>query len=232
MSIEDLQFGYDTFGDVTTGPDGQPLTHAQVIRNVVDQAVLADQVGLHSVGIGEHHRDDYAISAPDMVLAAIASRTEKLRLSTAVTVLSSDDPVRVYERFATLDALSNGRAEIILGRGSFTESFPLFGFDMAEYEMLFEEKLDLFSLLVHEKPVTWSGETRAALDHQSVQPPTEHGLTTWVGVGGSQTIVHNAFLGSGPHKANMIGNYDRVGTGVAYGRGQVWVVQIYLRGTC
>ena len=175
MSIEDLQFGYDTFGDVTTGPDGQPLTHAQVIRNVVDQAVLADQVGLHSVGIGEHHRDDYAISAPDMVLAAIASRTEKLRLSTAVTVLSSDDPVRVYERFATLDALSNGRAEIILGRGSFTESFPLFGFDLADYQALFEEKLALFALLREEQPVSVRGEHIQTLRDVTLYPPLEDG---------------------------------------------------------
>ena len=194
MSIEDLQFGYDTFGDVTTGPDGQPLTHAQVIRNVVDQAVLADQVGLHSVGIGEHHRDDYAISAPDMVLAAIASRTEKLRLSTAVTVLSSDDPVRVYERFATLDALSNGRTEIILGRGSFTESFPLFGFDLADYQALFEEKLALFALLREEQPVSVRGEHIQTLRDVTLYPPLEDGrkLPTWVAVGGSPESVVRA----------------------------------------
>src|SRR5690606_23197653 len=119
-----------------------------VIRNVIEEAVLADSVGVDFFGIGEHHRDDFAVTAPEVVLAAIASRTERIRLGTAVTVLSSDDPVRVFEKFATLDAVSNGRAEIILGRGSFTESFPLFGYDLADYERLFEEKIDLLSHLL------------------------------------------------------------------------------------
>src|SRR5450756_1518229 len=125
----DLELGIDTFGDVALDPEGTPVSHAQVIRNVVDEAVLAEQSGLDVFGIGEHHRDDFAISSPAMVLAGIASRTERLRLASAVTVLSSDDPVRVFERFSTLDALSRGRAEVIVGRGSFTESFPLFGYD-------------------------------------------------------------------------------------------------------
>ena len=115
------------------------------MRNVVEEAVLADQLGVDFFGIGEHHRDDFAVSAPEVVLAAIAGRTERIQLGSAVTVLSSDDPVRVFQRFATLDALSNGRAEVILGRGSFTESFPLFGFPLDNYEELFEEKLDLFA---------------------------------------------------------------------------------------
>ena len=133
-----LQLGLDTFGDVTYGADGQLLPQAQVLRNVVAEAVLADELGLDFFGVGEHHRDDFAVSAPEVVLAAIAGRTTRIRLGSAVTVLSSDDPVRVFERFSTLDALSGGRAEVILGRGSFTESFPLFGFPLDHYEQLFE----------------------------------------------------------------------------------------------
>ncbi len=187
-----FELGLDTFGDVTVDADGRPLPQPVVIRQLVEQAVLADELGLDFFGVGEHHRDDFAVSAPEVVLAAIAGRTERIRLGSAVTVLSSDDPVRVFQRFATLDAVSDGRAEVILGRGSFTESFPLFGYDLADYETLFEEKLDLFSLLLHEKDVTWSGTTRAALDHQRVYPTTEHGLRAWVGVGGSPASVLRA----------------------------------------
>ena len=193
MNIDSLEFGIDTFGDVTADSDGRRLSHAQVVRNVVDEAVMADQVGLHSIGIGEHHRDDFAISSPEMVLAAIASRTENLRLGSAVTVLSSDDPVRVYERFSTLDAVSNGRAEIIVGRGSFTESFPLFGFDLANYEALFEEKLALFAKLREGGPVSWDGQLAQSLNDVTVYPPIENGkLTTWVAVGGSPNSVVRA----------------------------------------
>jgi probable LLM family oxidoreductase len=191
-----LELGLDTFGDATVGLDGRPLTHPEVIRNVVEQGVLADRLGLHFFGVGEHHRADFAVSAPEIVLAAIAARTQQIRLGSAVTVLSSDDPVRVFQRFATLDAVSGGRAEVILGRGSFTESFPLFGFDLQDYEALFEEKLDLFSLLLHEQPVTWSGETRSSLHEQSVYPVTANGLRAWVGVGGSpQSVVRAARYG-------------------------------------
>ena len=188
------EFGIDTFGDNTLDPSGRPLHPAQVVRNVVAEGVLADQVGLHSIGIGEHHRDDFAVSAPDMVLAAIAARTESIRLATAVTVLSSDDPVRVMERFATLDALSSGRAEIIVGRGSFTESFPLFGYDLADYEALFDEKLALLATLRGGGEVTWQGTLTQSLDAAVLQPPTEHGpLPTWVAVGGSpQSVVRTA----------------------------------------
>ena len=143
-----LEFGLDTFGDVTSGASGGMLPHAQVIRNVVDEAVLADELGLDFIGLGEYHRADFAISSPETVLAAIASRTRRIHLGSAVTVLSSDDPIRVFQRFATVDAVSNGRAEVILGRGSFTESFPLFGFDLRQYNELFEEKLDLFTELL------------------------------------------------------------------------------------
>lgn len=193
-----LEFGLDTFGDITRGPDGNLLTGAQTIRNIVEQAELADRVGVDFFGVGEHHRKEFAVSAPEMVLAAIAARTERIRLGTAVTVLSSDDPVRVYERFATLDALSGGRAEVVLGRGSFTESFPLFGFDLRDYEALFEEKLDLFVELAEEKPVTWSGTMRPSLSDADVFPKTENGLRTWVGVGGSpESVVRVARHGVG-----------------------------------
>jgi probable LLM family oxidoreductase len=192
-----LELGLDTFGDVTVDSAGQRQSDAQVIRNVIAQGVLADQVGIDFIGIGEHHRDDFAISAPDMVLAAIAGQTERIHLGTAVTVLSSDDPIRVFERFSTLDAASNGRAEVILGRGSFTESFPLFGFDLADYETLFNEKLDLFVQLLKEKPITWSGSYRAPLVNQDVFPKTESGrLTSWIGVGGSpESVVRSVRTG-------------------------------------
>ena len=201
MSTPIIELGLDTFGDVTTGPDGQPLSQAQVIRNVIAEAELADSLGVDFIGLGEHHRRDFAISAPEVLLAAIAGRTERIRLGSAVTVLSSDDPVRVYQRFTTLDAASNGRAEVILGRGSFTESFPLFGYDLDQYETLFDEKLELFVALLDADrtgaPVIWRGATRAPLDGQRVFPRTERGvLKTWIGVGGSpQSVVRAAHYG-------------------------------------
>ena len=190
---EHLELGLDTFGDVTADANGALLPHAQVIRNVIAEAVLADQVGVDFFGIGEHHRADYAISAPDVVLAAIAGQTTRMRLGSAVTVLSSDDPVRLYQRFSTLDAASAGRAEVILGRGSFTESFPLFGYALDEYETLFEEKLALFAALREGGAVTWEGTVRAPLKAQAVFPPVEGDkLRTWVGVGGSPESVVRA----------------------------------------
>src|SRR5262252_10605505 len=143
--MDQIELGLDTFGDVTNDDAGQPRPHAAVLRDVVEQAVLADQVGLAFIGLGEHHRKDFSISSPEIVLAAIASRTSRIHLGTSVTVISTDDPVRVFERFSTLNAISNGRAEIILGRGSFTESYPLFGYDFSNYETLFDDKLDLFA---------------------------------------------------------------------------------------
>ncbi|WP_078713629.1 LLM class flavin-dependent oxidoreductase [Agreia bicolorata] len=194
---QQLELGLDTFGDVTADSDGTPRSYAQVIRDVIAEGVLADQVGVDFIGLGEHHRDDFAISAPDVALAAIAGQTSRIRLGSAVTVLSSDDPVRVFQRFATLDAASNGRAEVILGRGSFTESFPLFGYELNQYEELFEEKLDIFTRLLTEKPVTWQGSTRPALVDQRVFPTTESGnLKTWIGVGGSpESVVRAARYG-------------------------------------
>ena len=188
-----VQFGLDTFGDVTVDETGAPLHQAQVLRNVVDQGVLADQVGIDFIGIGEHHRADFAVSAPDVVLAGLATRTERIKLGSAVTVLSSDDPIRVFERFSTIDAMSHGRAEVVLGRGSFTESFPLFGFDLRDYEMLFAEKLDLFTQLLPEEPVHWEGTVRGPVDGVEVYPKTEGGLSTWLAVGGSpESIVRAA----------------------------------------
>jgi len=191
--MANLEIGLDTFGDRTQAGDGTLLSHAHVIRNVVEQAELADRVGLAFFGVGEHHRDDFAVSAPEVVLAAIASRTQRIRLGSAVTVLSSDDPIRVFQRFSTLDALSNGRAEVLLGRGSFTESFPLFGFDLAQYEELFEDKLELFARVRAGTPVTWSGSTRPPLTNQPIYPPIERGLLrTWIGVGGTPASVVRA----------------------------------------
>lgn len=193
----DIEFGLDTFGDLQGALDGEFLSHAQTIRNTVDEAVLADSVGLDVFGVGEHHREDYAIPSPDMVLANIAARTERIKLTTSVIVLSSDDPVRVFERFSTLQALSKGRAEMTLGRGSFTESFPLFGYDLRDYETLFEEKLDLMRQILDAdqagETVTWSGRTRASLQDQKIWPPTETPIPTWVAVGGSpESVVRTA----------------------------------------
>jgi probable LLM family oxidoreductase len=188
-----FEFGLDTFGDTTTGPDGKLLSHAAVIRNVVDEAVIADELGVNAFGVGEHHRPDFAVSAPEVVLGAIAGRTKRIRLGSAVTVLSSDDPIRVFERFSTLNAASNGRAEVTVGRGSFTESFPLFGYNLAQYEELFEEKLDLFVTLLRNESVTWQGQLRPPLKNQRVFPPVEAPpLRTWVGVGGSPESVVRA----------------------------------------
>jgi len=192
-----FELGMDTFGDVTLDADGKPLPQAQVLRNVVAEGVQADRVGLDFFGVGEHHRTDFAVSAPEVVLAAIAGQTQRIHLGSAVTVLSSDDPVRVFQRFATLDGVAGGRAEVILGRGSFIESFPLFGFDLAQYEELFEEKLSLFAEVRKQEPVTWTGELRPPLTGQPVYPHLEHGLLkTWIGVGGSpESVVRAAHYG-------------------------------------
>ena len=193
MTAQQIRFGLDTFGDSSVDEQGNPISDAQTIRNLVAQAVLADELGLDNFNVGEHHRDDFAVSAPDTVLAGIATVTKNITLGTGVTVLSSDDPVRVFQRFATLDALSNGRAEITAGRGSFTESFPLFGYSLSDYHVLFEEKLDLLVQLFKEKPVTWSGTTRASLTNQTVYPKTEKGhMGIRVGVGGSPESVIRA----------------------------------------
>lgn len=205
------EFGLNSFGDIALDDVGKPLSNAESIRQVVKEAVLADKLGVDVIGLGEHHREDFAISSPETVLAAIASVTKRIKLSSAVTVLSSDDPVRVYQRFATLDAVSNGRAQIILGRGSFTESYPLFGYDLRDYNTLFEEKIELFSELRKEKPVTWSGEMRSALEDANVFPKTESGqIPTYVGVGGTpQSVVRTAKYGFALMLAVIGGAPDR-----------------------
>ena len=188
-----MELGLDTFGDVTFDETGKLLPQARVLRDVVAEGVLADRVGIDAFGVGEHHRPDFAVSAPEVVLAAIAGQTQRITLGSAVTVLSTDDPVRVFQRFSTLNAVSNGRAEITVGRGSFTESYPLFGHDLAQYDLLFEERLALFAALLEQRPVTWSGRTRAAIEAPAVYPPVERGrLRTWVGVGGSPESVVRA----------------------------------------
>ena len=194
---EPFALGLDTFGDVTVTPDVTLQSQASVLRDVVSQAILADELGLDAFGVGEHHRRDFAISAPEVVLAAIAGATRRILLGSAVTVLSTDDPIRVFQRFSTLDALSNGRAEIILGRGSFTESYSLFGHDLSRYDELFEDKLGLFAELLKGGPVTWSGSTRAPVSGISIYPPIENGrLKTWIGVGGSpESVVRAARYG-------------------------------------
>ena len=196
-NIDSIEFGIDTFGDVPRDDRGELMSYAAAIRAVVEEAVIADETGIDAIAVGEHHRPEFAISSPETVLAGIATATKRIQLGSGVTVLSSDDPVRVFQRFATIDALSNGRAEVILGRGSFTESFPLFGYDLSDYEVLFDEKIDLFHKLLDEKPVSWQGTTRAALHEADVFPKTESGrLKTWVGVGGSpQSVIRTAHYG-------------------------------------
>lgn len=207
---DQIELGLDTFGDVTVDLDGKPKSQPQVLRDVVEEGILADQVGIDFIGVGEHHRDDFAVSAPEVVLAAIAARTQRIRLGSAVTVLSSDDPIRVFQRFSTIDAISNGRAEVILGRGSFTESFPLFGFALNDYEKLFSEKLDLFAELLKQEPVTWKGSVRPELRNQSVYPPIENGkLKTWIGVGGSPESVVRAVQYGLPLMLAIIGGEPR-----------------------
>jgi alkanesulfonate monooxygenase SsuD/methylene tetrahydromethanopterin reductase-like flavin-dependent oxidoreductase (luciferase family) len=175
MDVQDFEFGLDTPAYVSVDVSGQPVDGDVVVRNTVEEAVLADSVGIDSFNISEHYRADFMDSAGHVMLAAIAGRTKRIRLGTAVTVLSTQDPVRVYTQFATLDAVSNGRAQLIVGRGSLPDSFPLFGFDLADYEQLFEEKLDLLTRLLRDQPVTWSGSFRSPLTDQYVMPPLPDG---------------------------------------------------------
>ncbi|WP_435922965.1 LLM class flavin-dependent oxidoreductase [Paenibacillus sp. DYY-L-2] len=193
-----MEIGISTFVETTPDPNtGEVISHAQRLREVVEEIVLADQVGLDVFGVGEHHRKDYAASAPAVLLAAAATQTKRIRLTSAVTVLSSDDPVRVYQDFATLDGLSNGRAEIMAGRGSFIESFPLFGYDLNDYEELFEEKLQLLLELCQSEKVTWSGKHRPAINNLGVYPrPVQDPLPVWIGSGGNtESVIRAGLLG-------------------------------------
>ena len=211
MMAEVIELGLDTFGDVTVDAQGRTQSQAQALRDVVAEAVIAEQAGVDCFGVGEHHRADFSVSAPEVVLAAIAGKTTRMILGSAVTVLSTDDPVRVFQRFSTLNAISGGRAEVILGRGSFTESYPLFGYDLANYDQLFEEKVALFAELLKNKPVTWKGRSRSALTSETIYPPIETGtLRTWIGVGGSpESVVRAAKYGIPLTLAIIGGNPQR-----------------------
>ncbi|WP_433733023.1 LLM class flavin-dependent oxidoreductase [Nocardia sp. CA-129566] len=192
-----MELGLTTFAELYPVGDRPAPTAAERLREVVDEAVATERAGLDVYGVGEHHRKDFAASAPAVVLAAIAARTERIRLTSAVSVLSSDDPVRVYQDFATLDGLSNGRAELMAGRGSFTESFPLFGYDLSDYDELFEEKLALLLHIRADEPVTWNGKFRAPLRDAVIYPRTDNRpLPVWIAVGGSpESVVRAGLLG-------------------------------------
>ena len=193
-----MELGLYTFAETTPDPrTGQTIGAGQRLRDLIEEIELADQVGLDVFGVGEHHRPDYAVSAPEIVLAAAVERTKRIRLTSAVTVLSSDDPVRVFQRFATLDLLSGGRAEIMAGRGSFIESFPLFGYDLDDYDALFEEKLELLLAIRENERVSWTGGLRPAIDNRGVYPrPIQNPLPIWIAVGGTpQSVVRAATLG-------------------------------------
>jgi probable LLM family oxidoreductase len=206
MPAQEFEFGLDTFLPITVDAAGRPISGAQVIRNAIEEAVLAESVGIDSFNIGEHYRTEFMDSANHVVLAGIAGRTQRIRLGTSVSVLSTQDPVRLYTDFATLDAVSDGRAQLVVGRGSLTDSFPLFGFDLAEYEQLFEEKLELLMQLLHDQPVTWSGAFRSPLQEQFVSPPIPQGhIPTWVGVGGTPNSVLRAARYSLPLMLAVIG---------------------------
>ncbi len=208
-AIRPFEIGLYSFVELTPDPvTGQKLSPAERISDLLEEIELADQLGLDVFGLGEHHREDYLSSAPDVILAAAASRTKNIRLSSAVTVLSSDDPVRVFQRFASLDLVSNGRAEIMAGRGSFIESFPLFGYDLHDYDDLFSEKLDLLVKLREATKVTWSGQFRAPLNNLGVYPrPIQNPLPIWVGVGGTPESVVRAASRGLPMALAIIGGY-------------------------
>jgi len=193
-----MEIGISTFLEATPDPvTGERISHDERLRNAVEEIVLADQVGLDVYGVGEHHRADYASSSPAVVLAAAASMTKRIRLTSAVTVLSSDDPVRVYQAFSTLDGLSNGRAEMMAGRGSFIESFPLFGYSLDDYDELFEEKLELLLKIRSSEKVTWQGKHRPAINNLGVYPRSvQQPLPVWIATGGNpQSAVRAGMLG-------------------------------------
>ena len=201
-----MELGIYTFAELTPDRSGRTIDPARRLRDLIEEIELADQVGLDVFGVGEHHRPDFAVSTPAVVLAAAAERTRTIRLTSAVSVLSSDDPVRVFQDFATLDLLSGGRAEIMAGRGSFIESFPLFGYDLADYDRLFAEKLELLLALRESERVTWSGKYRPSLDDLGVYPrPLQDPLPVWVAVGGSPDSAVRAGLLGLPMALAIIG---------------------------
>ena len=204
-----FELGLDSFGELaTTASTGRELSDAETVRLLVDEAQRAEASGLDVFSVGEHYRRGHNDSATPVVLAAAATKTERIALGTSVTVLSTNDPVRLYHEFSTLDAVSNGRAQLVLGRASATESFPLFGYDLADYEELFEEKLELFMRLQREESVTWSGSTRAPLTNQTLHPRMrEGGIPTWIGVGGSPNSVIRAARYGLPLMLAIIGGH-------------------------
>jgi probable LLM family oxidoreductase len=206
-----MHLGVDSFvSEVTDPKTGHVVGPAERMAHLLEEIALADRSGLYSFGIGEHHRSEYYDSAPQVILAAAAARTERIRLGSAVKVLSADDPVRVFQQFATLDLISGGRIDLVVGRGSFTEAFPLFGLDLHDYDSLFEEKLDLLLRLRDSVEVTWSGRHRPPLDHQSVYPrPLQDPLPIWVGVGGTPESFARAGLLGLPLMVAIIGGEPR-----------------------
>lgn len=204
-----MELGIYSFGELSADPrSGEPVSPQQRLRDLIEEIELADQVALDVFGVGEHHRPDYAVSAPAVVLAAAAERTKRIRLTSAVNVLSSDDPVRVFQQFATLDLLSGGRAEIMVGRGSFVESFPLFGYDLADYSELFSEKLDLLLKLRQSVHVTWSGRHRPDIKERGVYPrPVQDPLPVWIAVGGTPNSAERAGRLGLPMALGIIGGY-------------------------
>lgn len=192
-----MELGISMFGDNHYDENGKPLPAGERLRELIEEIKLMDETGLDFFGIGEHHRPDYAVSVPEIILAAAATVTKNIRLGSAVTVLSSSDPVRIYESFAMIDQLSNGRAEITAGRGSFTESFPLYGYNLQDYDELFEEKLNLLVKINNENPITWKGEFRAALNNQEILPRAlNNQLDIWIAVGGTpESVVRAGKLG-------------------------------------
>jgi len=205
-----FEMGLNSFGEVATGDDGLDLSDAATVRLLVDEARLAEAVGLDVFSIGEHYRAGHNDSATPVLLAAIATATERIKLGTSVTVLSTNDPVRLYHEFSTLDAVSDGRAQLVVGRASATESFPLFGYKLEDYEQLFEEKLELFIKLQREESVTWSGTVRAPLTDQTLHPRMRPGgIPTWIGVGGSPNSVIRAARYGLPLMLAIIGGNPR-----------------------
>lgn len=226
-----MELGIHTFVETTPDPvTGKTISDVDRVRNLLEEIELADQVGLNVVGIGEHHRKEFVASAPAVLLAAAAARTRQITLGSAVTVLSSDDPVRVFQDFATVDLLSNGRAEIVVGRGSFSESYPLFGYDLKDYDALFAEKLDLLLKIREETYVHWSGKHRPALTGQGVFPrPAQKQMPIWLGVGGTpQSFIRAgtlglplmvAIIGGEPHRfRSMIDLYREAGRRAGFSR--------------
>lgn len=206
-----MHLGVDSFVSSVTDPtDGRVIAPEERMGRLLEEIALADQVGLYSFGIGEHHRSEYYDSAPSIILAAAAARTENIRLGSAVKVLSADDPVRVFQEFATLDLISKGRIDLVVGRGSFTESFPLFGLDLADYDSLFAEKLDLLLQIRDNEEITWSGKHRPALNRQGIYPrPLQDPLPIWVGVGGTPESFARAGLLGLPLMIAIIGGEPR-----------------------